>query len=125
MPVILPLHAKQDNTACISIYSYIIQISINNYFQYFPQIPEHRRLGIHLSAIGHTKINPRTQYPPGKHPIGRAFSWERGRVLQALQIIAIREGSGEVEWMREQRPVKKGSVFVIKPGEWHLYRPQP
>jgi AraC-like DNA-binding protein len=100
-----------------------IQFSIKSYFQYFPVAPLQKALGIHLAAIGHTKIMPGTDYPPGAHPVGRAFSWERGRVLHALQIIAIREGEGSVEWMREQKNVKPGCVFIIRPGEWHRYRP--
>jgi AraC-like DNA-binding protein len=78
---------------------------------------------MHLAAVGHTKMKPHMSYPPGDHPTGRAFSWERGRILQTLQIIAIRSGVGEVEWLREQREVVAHSVFIIKPGEWHRYRP--
>ena len=62
-------------------------------------------------------------YPPGEHPPGRAFSWDRGRVLQTLQIIAIRSGTGELEWLSERRELQANRVFIIRPGEWHRYRP--
>lgn len=78
---------------------------------------------MHLSAIGHTRIPPGTPYPPTEHPAGRAFAWERGRVLPALQLVAIRAGRGEVEWTRERHPVEAGTVFHLLPGEWHRYRP--
>jgi AraC-like DNA-binding protein len=80
--------------------------------------------GFHLSAIGHTKILPNQSYPPASHPAGRAFEWERGRVLPALQIVAVRAGRGEVEWTRERHRIGAGAVFLLLPGEWHRYRPE-
>ncbi len=85
--------------------------------------PLGNRFGLHLSAIGHTAIQTGQAYPPGEHPSGRAFSWEKGRIIHALQLVAIREGAGQIEWMREQQRVRPGTAFILKPGDWHRYRP--
>lgn len=63
-------------------------------------------------------------YPPAHHPAGRAFEWERGRVLPALQLVALRDGCGEIEWTRERHRVEAGAAFLLLPGEWHRYRPK-
>jgi hypothetical protein len=81
--------------------------------------------GIHLSAIGHTAITAGQEYPPRRHPSGRAFAWERGRVLPALQLVLIRSGRGEIEWTRERHRIAAGQGFLLLPGQWHRYRPDP
>lgn len=78
-----------------------------------------------MSAIGHTAIGRSEPYPPEAHPAGRAFEWSTGRVLPTLQLIAIREGEGEVEWTRELTRLEGSSAFILRPGEWHRYRPDP
>ncbi len=100
-----------------------IQKSIKDYFHYFPSGPVEEGWGHHVSAIGHTKIEPGTSYPPHTHPPGRDFSWERGRVLSALQLVALRSGAGEVEWTGEKRSVEANQAFLLPPGQWHRYRP--
>jgi len=79
--------------------------------------------GLHLSAAGHTRIPPGADYPPPHHPAGRAFRWERGRVLPALQLVALRAGGGEIEWAREQERLAPNTAFLLLPGQWHRYRP--
>lgn len=117
--------AFSSKHTCLHESVQLIQKTIKNYFQYFAAGPIEKGWGFHLSAIGHTKILPGRAYPPTKHPAGRAFEWERGRVLPALQLVAIRSGSGEVEWTRERHRIQAGAVFLLLPGEWHRYRPEP
>lgn len=85
--------------------------------------PFQEALGIHVTGLGHAEIDSNAAYPPENHPTGRAFSWEKGRIIHALQIVAIREGGGVVQWMGEEHAVYKGTAFILKPGEWHRYRP--
>lgn len=113
------------NWTCLQKPFNYIQKTIKNYFKYFAAGPIETRWGFHLSAIGHTRIRPNQPYPPQQHPQGRAFNWELGRVLPALQMVAIRRGHGEIEWTRERHPVQAGTVFLLRPGEWHRYRPKP
>ncbi len=78
----------------------------------------------HLSAIGHTRIKPGELYPPRHHPEDRAFVWNEGRVINALQLVFISQGEGDVEWRSRVERVKAGNVVVLLPGEWHRYRPR-
>lgn len=76
-----------------------------------------------MSAIGHTRIAPNQVYPPLNHPSGRSFSWETGRVLPALQLVAVRQGGGCIEWRNRNLRIRDGTFFLLLPGEWHRYRP--
>jgi AraC-like DNA-binding protein len=80
--------------------------------------------GLTVTSIGHTNIKPNTPYPSGGHPKDHALSWERGRVLDAYQIVYISKGSGEFEskGVRKQR-IDAGTVFILFPKVWHRYRP--
>jgi len=95
------------------------------YFEYFPAGPREEAWTFHLSAIGHAKIQPGANYPPPKHPVDRDFTWKRGRVLFALQLVAITEGQGKIEWPTAEKTVRAGDVFLLQPGMWHRYRPDP
>ncbi|MFZ4776191.1 MAG: AraC family transcriptional regulator [Terrimicrobiaceae bacterium] len=100
-----------------------IQISIKTYFEYFPAGPQEAVWTFHLSAIGHSRIFPGHPYPPPRHPEGRAFTWECGRVLSAFQLVAISEGRGLLETRSGQTTLSAGMVFLLPPGSWHRYRP--
>ena len=78
-----------------------------------------------MSAIGHARILPGMSYPPPRHPEGRAFTWERGRVLSAFQLVAISQGRGKLEFRSGATRLSAGSVFLLPPGYWHRYRPDP
>lgn len=64
-------------------------------------------------------------YPPRGHPGGRAFKWSEGRSLPVLQILIICAGRGIVEWRDRSAAVRAGDWFLLRPGEWHRYRPDP
>lgn len=96
---------------------------INNYFEYYPAVPEESVWGVRVSASGHTHFGSGINYPPSDHPKDHAFSWENGRTLLTLQLIAIREGAGEIEWTGGRRELKAGDCIVLCPGVWHRYRP--
>lgn len=51
------------------------------------------------------------------------FVWPQGRVLNALQLVMISEGSGELEWRSSVHRISAGDAFVLLPGQWHRYRP--
>lgn len=97
-----------------------------DYFRYFASSPEIGRWGLGLTAAGFTAIPPDTPYPPKAHPSDHQLAWERGRVLEALQIVWISRGRGYFE----SRPTGKcaiapGMAFVLVPKVWHRYRPDP
>jgi len=96
------------------------------YFRYFATGPEARRWGLALTAAGYTRIPAGSPYPPNSHPADHALAWERGRVLEALQIVFISAGQG---WFESEatgsRVVEPGMAFLILPRTWHRYRPNP
>ncbi len=75
--------------------------------------------------MGHARIGQGDPYPPPKHPEDRGFTWERGRVLSALQLVAVSKGQGKIEWRTGNKAVATGDVLVLHPGVWHRYRPDP
>jgi AraC-like DNA-binding protein len=97
-----------------------------NYFRYFALAPDVAAWGLGVTAAGFTHIPPGTPYPPGRHPNDHDFSWSRGRVLDAFQLVLISDGRG---WFETQptgeRLVEAGTAFVLLPGVWHRYRPDP
>lgn len=108
---------------CIQITGKNIQKSIRNYFEYLPLSPPEVAWGFRVSACGFTRVGRGGKYPPSRHPEGHDFTWERGRVLPALQLIFISEGRGRYEWRDGARDLEAGECFLVLPGQWHRYRP--
>ena len=97
-----------------------------DYFRYFAAGPDLDRWGIGLTAAGFTAIPPGASYPPRQHPADHHFGWERGRVLEALQLVWISRGRGEFESRPTgARSIESGMAFAIVPKTWHRYRPDP
>lgn len=97
-----------------------------DYFRYFTAAPDIARWGVGLTAAGFTAIPAGAAYPPRQHPADHHFGWERGRVLEALQLVSISRGRGTFESRPTgERAIEPGTAFVIVPGTWHRYRPDP
>ena len=97
-----------------------------DYFRYFTPSAEMPAWGLALTAAGCTRIAPGSAYPPKLHPADHHFSWDHGRVLEALQIVLITAGSGQLEFRgRPLQRIAAGSAFVVVPKVWHRYRPDP
>jgi len=101
---------------------------MKDYFAYLPRPREPSVWGMTVTGAGLTHIPPGGAYPPGhfRHPSDHMFTWEEGRVLDAWQMLMIHEGRG---WF-ESRPTGlrrcgAGTVFLLFPGVWHRYRPDP
>jgi AraC-like DNA-binding protein len=98
----------------------------DDYFSYLPPPPESRRWGLGVTAAGRTRIAAGSPYPPANHPEDYQLNWEHGRVLDALQIVLISSGQGCLETRATGRcRVESGMVFLLLPGVWHRYRPDP
>lgn len=97
-----------------------------NYFRYFPTVPEAALWGMDVTAAGYTVVGKGSSYPPALHPSDHDLRWERGRVLDAMQIVLVANGGGDFE-TRVTGPVRirAGDAFVVLPGVWHRYRPDP
>ncbi|MDI1334934.1 MAG: AraC family transcriptional regulator [Lacunisphaera sp.] len=97
-----------------------------NYFKYFLPSPDQAIWGLGVTATGFTSVPPGSAYPLSRHPDDHHFVWERGRVLEALQIVFIEAGRGTFEMRKgASLDIEAGSAFVVLPGAWHRYRPDP
>lgn len=101
-------------------------IEAANYFRYFPTARAAATWGFAVTAAGFTSIRPNTPYPPTRHPADHHFEWEKGRILEALQIVLITSGQGQFESKGiKPQVIKAGNAFILFPGVWHRYRPDP
>lgn len=97
-----------------------------NYFRYFPIPRAALSWGVAVSAAGRSHIPPGRAYPVGTHPADHVLDWEHGRTLDALQIVLIGAGSGTIEiGTLKPKAVRAGFGFMLLPGTWHRYRPDP
>ncbi len=82
--------------------------------------------GLTVSSAGYQHIEPGTSYPPANHPSGYLFSTSDGRILEEYQLLYISHGQGTFKSSSAgEIPVREGSMFLLFPGEWHTYMPDP
>jgi len=95
-------------------------------FHYFPASPQDRAWGFYATSFGRVRVPPRAAYPPGGHPDSHRFDWSQGRTLRDYQLLYIHEGSGSFESsLGRERKITGGMAFLLFPGIWHRYRPEP
>ena len=83
--------------------------------------------GTAVNSVGFQEVGPGEPYPPSNHPSRYLFSEKRGRVLDEYQLLYITQGQGTFRSATQSHPVqvRQGSFFLLFPGEWHTYRPDP
>lgn len=93
---------------------------------YCPIGEPQQQFGVYLTGAGFEHTLPGEAYPHEYHSSDYYFTWNNGRTLPVweYQLLYIRAGSGTIEFERG-RPVaiKAGTLVVLRPGEWHRYRP--
>jgi AraC-like DNA-binding protein len=96
------------------------------HFRYLPILKAQRDWGLYLRDCGYTEIGPGSPYPPQPHPETHQFDWTRGRTLDEYQLVYLARGRGVFEAKGVRlRAVGAGDVFVLFPGVWHRYAPDP
>ena len=82
--------------------------------------------GLTVSTVGYEEIAPGDPYPTKGHADGYYFNIEKGRVLNEYQLLYNPEGEGVFESAHcPQTKIKAGDIFLLFPGEWHTYHPNP
>jgi AraC-like DNA-binding protein len=82
--------------------------------------------GLTVSTIGREEILPGDPYPTRGHADGYYFNIEKGRILNEYQLLYNPEGEGIFESAHCKRTIiKPGDMFLLFPGEWHTYHPNP
>ena len=82
--------------------------------------------GLFVNSVGYQHIEKGAAYPPANHPMRYLFSTERGRVLDEYQLLYITRGKGYFRSAHcPECAVDEGRMFLLFPGEWHSYHPDP
>ena len=94
--------------------------------KYIAQNRRDRDWGLTVCSVGHQRISPGEDYPPRKHNQEYMFDPEQGRILPEYQLLYIVEGKGIFRTgSAGDMKVAAGDMFIIFPGEWHSYMPDP
>ena len=82
--------------------------------------------GLTVTTIGYEIIEPGDSYPTKGHAEGYYFDINKGRELNEYQILYVPEGNGVFQSSTvKERPIHEGDIFLLFPGEWHTYHPNP
>ena len=82
--------------------------------------------GLTVSTVGYEDIKPGEPYPTKGHADGYYFNLEKGRTLNEYQLLYNPEGEGWFESAHcPKTRLKAGDMFLLFPGEWHTYHPDP
>lgn len=82
--------------------------------------------GLTVSTVGYEEIAPGDPYPTRGHADGYYFHVEEGRELNEYQLLYITEGQGVFTSTHQQETeLNEGDMFLLFPGEWHTYHPDP
>ena len=97
------------------------------HLKYLALSPEDLRWGIAVNSVGFQEVGPGEPYPPSEHPSRYLFSTERGRTLAEYQLLYITRGHGRFRstHVPDGTLIRPGYLFLLFPGEWHTYRPEP
>ena len=103
-----------------------MQISQKKQLLYLSVSKNDEDWGIVVTTAGHQSILPHTHYPPIQHPDSYLFTPDNGRILNEYQLVYLTNGSG---WFssryKKMQKVTAGTIFLLFPGEWHSYAPDP
>lgn len=103
------------------------KLIMDNYHKYLHITSLDRELGFYINTVGYARIETHSLYPQrDKHPADHAFTWNRGRILDGFYIVYITGGRGMFESaVTPPMTVVPGTCFLLFPGIWHRYRPDP
>jgi AraC-like DNA-binding protein len=97
-----------------------------SFYRYFPISQRDKNWGLYVTTAGEARIPPHTIYPPSGHPKGYAFDWQHGRVLDGFALVYISNGNGKFESKLDApAAIGAGHAFLLFPGVWHRYVPDP
>lgn len=94
--------------------------------KYIAQTERDEEWGLTVCSVGYQKIMPNEEYPPMTHNLEYIFTPEKGRVINEYQLLYIAEGRGTLTTASAGKySISEGYIFLIFPGEWHTYSPNP
>lgn len=95
-------------------------------FKYLQISPRDKSWGLAISTVGFQHISAGETYPLSLHPDGYNFDKEGKRILNEYQLVYITRGSGYFESAScSKTRIEPGTMFMLFPGEWHSFAPDP
>ena len=97
-----------------------------NPIQYITESERDLRWGLSVCSVGYQSVEPGAPYPPRHHAENYLFNPAAGRVLQEYQLLYVVKGRGMLKTEHAgEFAIEAGTMFLIIPGEWHTYQPDP
>src|SRR5215217_3716096 len=99
---------------------------LQNYFKYLNVTSFEHKWGMYVTSAGYSKVEPDDQYPNQQHPESHHLTWNRGRILNDYYVVFISRGKGIYgSALTKPEEVVAGNCFLLYPGIWHRYKPDP
>lgn len=96
------------------------------HFKYLQASPRDKSWGLAITTAGFQHVHTGETYPLSSHPDGYNFPENKRRVLNEYQLVYITRGSGYFESASCSRTkIEAGMMFMLFPGEWHTFAPDP
>lgn len=94
--------------------------------KYIPQNQRDELWGLSVCSTGYQKVAAGEHYPPARHNQEYMFNLSNGRILSEYQLLYIIDGAGTLVTAHGGRHrITAGDMFMLFPGEWHTYSPDP
>ena len=95
-------------------------------FKYLQTSPRDKSWGIAVTTAGFQHVYAGESYPLSTPPTEYAFPENKRRVLNEYQLYYITRGAGYFESASCSRTrIEPGMMFMLFPGEWHSFAPDP
>lgn len=96
------------------------------HYRYLQISPRDSSWGLAVTTAGFQHVHPGEEYPLSAHPEDYRFPENRRRVINEYQLYYITRGSGFFESASCSRTrIEAGMMFMLFPGEWHSFAPDP
>lgn len=94
--------------------------------KYLQVTPRDISWGLAITTIGFQHTHPGDPYPLAAQPVGYNFNSYGRRTLNEYQLVYITRGKGYFESASCSRTkIEAGMMFILFPGEWHTFAPDP
>ena len=98
---------------------------VENY-RYLQISPRDKSWGLAVTTVGFQHVHLGDSYPLSSHPADYSFPENKRRVLNEYQLYYITRGTGYFESAScSKTKIEAGMMFMLFPGEWHTFSPDP
>ncbi len=95
-------------------------------FKYLQISPRDISWGLAITTAGFQHVHNGDRYPLSLHPDRYNFPENKRRILNEYQLVYITRGTGYFESASCSRTkIEAGMMFMLFPGEWHTFAPDP